>query len=231
MHILKTNINGNPNVGLYGFTTNKYCLLGEEVSDSVKEKISNILNVPCYKLNIAGTSLLGVFLAGNDDILLIPNIVFPWEIEKIEKIAKEHNFKYEIIESELTALGNNIVCNENGCLINPEYSENVKNQIEKIMNIPIKQGQIANLPTVGSLVALNNKGCAIHRDGEDFEIDFVNSTLNVEAETATVNMGNPFIKSGIIVNNNGFMVGDFSGGPEITYLDEIFGFIGDKKNG
>ena len=228
MPILKTDINGNPNVGLYGFATDKYCLLGEEVSDELKEKISKVLDVPCFKLNIAGTSLLGVFLTGNNKDLLIPNIAFPWEIDKIDKISKEIGFNYHIIETELTALGNNIICNDNACIINPDYNEEVKKQLEKALNLKINVSKIANLPTIGSLTALNHKGCAIHRDAEQFEIDFINSIIKIECETATVNMGNPFIKSGVIVNKNGFIVGNASGGPEITYLDEIFGFIGDK---
>jgi translation initiation factor 6 len=228
MHILKTDINGNPNIGLYGFATNKYCFLGEEVSQELADKISKILNVPCFKLNIAGTSLLGVFLVGNDENLLIPKIAFPWEIEKIDKISKEIGFKYHIIETELTALGNNIICNNNACLINPEFNDNVKKQITNALNLQIKEGKIADLPTVGSLAVLNKKGCAIHRDAEQFEIDFINSLLKTDCETATINMGNPFIKSGVIVNDNGFIVGNLSGGPEITYLDEIFGFLGEK---
>lgn len=228
MHILKTDINGNPNVGLYGFATNKYCLLGSEVSQELADKISKILNVPCFKLNIAGTSLLGVFLNGNDTHLLLPNITFPWEIEKIDKISKEIGFKYSIIDTELTALGNNIICNENYCLVNPDYPDNVKKQISDFLNLDVKEAKIADLPTIGSLTALNNSGCAIHRDAEQFEIDFINSKLKINCETATVNMGNPFIKSGILVNNNGFVIGKASGGPEITYLDEIFGFLGDN---
>ncbi|MFT4305201.1 MAG: translation initiation factor IF-6 [Candidatus Woesearchaeota archaeon] len=228
MHILKTDINGNPNIGLYGFVTNKYCLLGEEISDTLAKKISDVLKVPYFKLNIAGTSLLGVFLTGNDDNLLIPNIAFSWEIEKIDKISKEIGFKYSIIDSELTALGNNIICNKNYCLVNPDYNDDIKKQIKKALDLDVKEAKIANLPTIGSLTALNDKGCAIHRDAEQFEIDFISDKLNISCETATVNMGNPFIKSGILVNNNGFVIGKASGGPEITYLDEIFGFLGDN---
>jgi translation initiation factor 6 len=226
MHILKTDINGNPNVGLYGFATNKYCLLGEEVSNKQAEEISKILNVPYFKLNIVGTSLLGAFLTGNDENLLIPKIAFPWEIDKIDKISKEIGFKYHIIDTELTALGNNMICNKEACIVNPDYTEKDRKQIAKALNLQVKEGKIAELPTVGSLAVLNKNGCAIHRDAEQFEIDFINSFLKIECETATVNMGNPFIKSGVIVNDNGFIIGSGSGGPEITYLDEIFGFLG-----
>ena len=96
---------------------------------------------------------------------------------------------------------------------------------EEALKVEAKEGRIADLPTVGSVAVMNNKGCAIHRDAENFEIDFIGSLLKLECESATVNMGNPFLSSGILVNSNGFIVGDISGGPEVTYLDEIFGFL------
>ncbi len=225
MHVIKSSINGNPNIGLYGFATDKYCLLGNEVPKKTMEEIEEVLSVPVFKLNIAGTSLLGAFLAGNDNNLLVPDIAFDSEIAALKKIAEKIGFNIHVIKTDLTALGNNILCNENGCLVNPEFPENVKKQIETSLKIPIKEGNIANIPTVGSVTALNKKGCAIHRDAEDFEVDFINSILDIKCETATVNMGNPFLRSGILVNTNGFIIGNISGGPEVTYLDEIFGFI------
>ena len=39
-------------------------------------------------------------------------------------------------------------------------------------------------------------------------------------------MGVPFIGSGIVCNNHGFIIGDASGGPEIVNADEALGFIG-----
>lgn len=225
MHVIKSHINGNPNIGLYGFATDKFCLVGNEVPEKLVKQIKEILQVPVFELNIAGTSLLGAFLAGNEDHLLLPKILFDSELNKIKEIAKEIGFEYHIIDTDMTALGNNIVCTKKGCLVNPELEENAKEQIEKALGMPIKEGKIANIPTVGSLVVCNSKGCAIHRDAEDFETEFVTDTLGINAETASVNMGNPFLKSGLLVNSNGFIAGETSGGPEITYLDEIFGFL------
>jgi len=38
--------------------------------------------------------------------------------------------------------------------------------------------------------------------------------------TGTVNMGNPFVGSGILCNDKGFVIGDMSGGPEIMNAEE-----------
>ena len=225
MHVLKTHINGNPNVGLYGFATDNYCLLGKDVPDSLAKQIEEVLKVPVFQLNIAGTSLLGVFLSGNNSTLLVPSIAFETEIKALDKISKKTGLNYRIIETELTALGNNVVCSKEGCMVNPDFPEDVKKNIADALDIPVKSGRIADLPTVGSVAVLNKEGCAIHRDAEQFEEKFVSDLLKVECRTSTVNLGNPFLRSGILVNGNGFIVGDASGGPEVVYLDEIFGFI------
>ena len=225
MHVIKANVNGNPNIGLYGFATDKFCFLGNEVSELVVKEIEEVLNVPIFQLNLAGTSLIGVFMTGNEENILIPDIAFDSEIENLKNITNKLGVNLHIINTKLTALGNNIACNLKGCMINPEFSEDVKQQVAEALNLPVKEGKIAGLPTVGSLLVMNKKGCAIHRDAEDFEINFVKSIFNVETETGTVNMGNPFLSSGILANTNGFVVGNASGGPEITYLDETLGFI------
>jgi translation initiation factor 6 len=224
MHIKKMSINGNPNVGLYVYATDSYAIVGRDVSPSQAEEIGKILDVPIFHMNIAGTSLVGVFLAGNDKCLLVPSIAFDSEIKKIDEISKKIGFHYEIINTDLTALGNNILCNNKGCMVNPDFPKAVREEIANAVKVPTKEGKIAGLPTVGSLAAMNDKGCAIHRDSEKFEIDFVSSLLDIECEEATVNLGNPFVKSGIIVTNKGFIVGSASGGPEIVYLEQLFGF-------
>lgn len=221
MHVQKTNFNGNVNLGLYAYATDEYCLVGHDVPNERIDLMHQILKVPIHKISIAGTSLVGVFLAGNNNCLLVPKIAFDTELEILQKL-KIH---YKVIDTKLTALGNNILCNDTGCLINPEFGKPEENEIKDALKVPVKRTKIAGLTTVGALAALNEKGILIHRDSEDFELDFIETTLNLTAVTGTVNFGSPYIKSGVIVNSNGFLIGDISGGPEIQNADNAFGFL------
>ncbi len=221
MHILTTNINGNPNLGLVGDCNNDYCLVGKEVPESRAEKIGQALKVPVHRINICGTSLLGVFLAGNSKMLLVPHIAFDDEIEELNKLGIKHT----IIKTDLTALGNNLLCNDKGCLANPDFSANVKKQIRQALDVTLHPGVIADLNIVGSLAVLNSKGCLVHQDITKAEEKEIKGLLGLNCITGTVNMGNPFIKSGVLCNDKGFVIGDQSGGPEITNADEALGFI------
>ena len=166
MHVLTTNFNGNPNIGLYGFATNEYCLLGREVPDKAAHEVGKVLKVPVHRVNICGTSLTGVFFAGNDHCLLIPHIAFESEINQIEKL----DIPYQLIKTKLTALGNNILCNDKGALVNPDFSAETKKRIRQALNVTLHPGTIAELPTVGSVGVINKNGAVLHQHAKRMEI-------------------------------------------------------------
>jgi len=221
-HILVTNYNSNPNVGLYGFATDKYCLLGTEVPEELDKEISEVLDVPIIRMNIAGTSLLGVFLNGNKNCLLVPKIAFENEL----KILDKHKIKYKLIETKITCLGNNIICNDKGCVVSNEYGEKEIKVFKDALKVDIVKAEIAELNTLGSLAVHTKKGLLCHHEILEHEAELLKKVLKVEVFTGTINMGVPFIGSGILCNNKGFIIGDASGGPEIVNADEALGFIG-----
>ncbi|MGV8141540.1 MAG: translation initiation factor IF-6 [Candidatus Woesearchaeota archaeon] len=221
-HVFVTNFNSNPNIGLYGFATDKYCLIGTEVPEDVAKEMGEVLDVPVIRMNIAGTSILGVFLNGNNNCLLVPKIAFPNELEILDK----NKIKYKLIDTKLTCLGNNIICNDNGCVISSEYGERELKAFKDALKINVVKAKIAGLSTLGSLAVHTKKGLLCHHEVLEHEAELLKKILKVEIFTGTVNMGVPFIGSGILCNNKGFIIGDASGGPEIVNADEALGFIG-----
>ena len=90
-HLLVTNFNGNPNVGLYGYCNDEFCLMGSEVSKRVCNRVSKVLKVEVHRLNLAGTSLVGIFCVGNKNKLLLPSIVFEDELEVLNKLGIKYS--------------------------------------------------------------------------------------------------------------------------------------------
>ncbi len=221
MHVITTNFNGNPNIGLYGFCNNKVCLLGQEVSEECAKEIELVLKVPVHRVTVCGTSLIGVFVTGNDNKILLPDIAFDYEQKKLKSLGID----FELIKCHLTALGNNILCNENGALVNPEFSSDQKKRIRQALGVSLKPGTIAGFDTVGSLAVLNGAGCVVHRDITDEEADYLEDLLGINCVSSTVCMGSPYIASGVLCNDNGFVISDSCGGPEIVNIDESLGFL------
>ncbi|MBD3313812.1 translation initiation factor IF-6 [Candidatus Woesearchaeota archaeon] len=220
-HIATTNFYGNPNIGLYAFATDDYCFVGYDFKKSIRKQIEDILKVPVHSITIAGTPMVGVFAAGNKNCLLVPSIAFEEELEALDKL----NIKYKVIETKLTALGNNILCNDNGCIVNPDFSDREKKLIKEALEVGTVTGRIADVKTVGSCAIANKTHCLVHRDAEKKELALITKTLNAESDTGTVNMANPYVKSGIICNSNGILVGDASGGPEVNNADHVLGYL------
>jgi translation initiation factor 6 len=217
MRVLKTSFRGNPAVGLYIYVTDEYCLAGPEVPDHDFLELERVFGVKAHRFTIAGTGLLGVFLAGNDT-LLVPGITFERELKILEKLG----IKYAIIETIHTALGNNILCNSKGCLVSEEYSEADRQQISAALGLEVKPFKIRDIMVVGSCAVATERGCVCHKGVQDFEKDMIEQNLKVPVITGTVNMGNPYIKAGLAANSRGMLIGDTSGGPEIVNAEEAF---------
>ena len=75
MRVLKAKFHNNPNIGLYSFATDTYCLLPKNLSRHLVESIKEVLNVPTYQVTICNTNLIGVFCTGNEDYLFVPDFI------------------------------------------------------------------------------------------------------------------------------------------------------------
>jgi len=226
-HVESMNIRGEVNIGLMVYANDKFALIPKSIDETEVSTITEILKVPCYKVSIAGTPLIGVFLNGTEDKILVPEIIFDKELKELEIIGKKHGVEFLKFESELTCFGNNMLIANGKAIINPDYKKNELTKLKELLNIDVQTGMIADIEIVGAAVVINkdkNKAL-IHREASNEDIEFIEKTFDVKADTGSVNMGSPYIKSGVVCNKNGFIIGSESGGPEITNADEILGFI------
>ncbi|NJL44122.1 MAG: translation initiation factor 6, partial [Nitrosarchaeum sp.] len=84
---------------------------------------------------------------------------------------------------------------------------------------------IQGLPNTGSfLVHAGDKGM-VPPDTTPQERTLLAKALGLTLEDGTVNMGNSYLRSGIVSNKHGFLISDASGGPEIVNADQALGFL------
>jgi len=224
MHLLKTGVNGSPNVGLFGYATDTYALFGEHVPEKLLRDIQDALGVPVHHVKIAGTGMLGVFLAGNERTLLVPGITFDSERAHLDRLG----IPYAVIDTRHTCLGNNLIANGHGAVLSTEFSDEEAKLIGDALGVPAVRTDIAGLTTPGAMIRIRGDKGVIHRDATPAEIRLVEETLRVTLEPATVNLGTPYLNAGVLNNAHGMIVGDQSGGPEIVHLDEALGYMEDE---
>lgn len=220
-HVITANYNQNPNIGLFCYVNDKYCLVPRNFSLTFKKQFEEVLKVPVYEINAAGTPLLGVFFNGNNDTLIVPEIMFQSELNELEKLK----IKYKIVKSELTALGNNFLFLGNKVVANPDYSDSLLKELEKELNLTIKKGKISELNIVGSLAKGNKNGLLSSPETKEFEIKFLKDFFKTKITKGTLNFGSSYVSSALLCNSNGFIIGELSSGVEIQNADEALGFL------
>jgi len=216
---LRTTLGSDPNMGLYGFATDKYCIIGAEPNKHVLTKMRDTLGVPIHLSHIAETELAGIFMAGNSNGILLTKISEKYEIAKLKKML---DINFAIVKSRETAIGNIVLCNDKGCLVSP-LLKRYKKSIADCLGVEVDIGTMAGLDVVGSAAVTSNTGCLCHRAAKEEELKKVEQLLKVKTDVGTVGFGSPFIKSSLIVNSKGVIIAETSTGPELGRIDEVFG--------
>lgn len=224
-HAAIMSFHGDPNLGLYGVATDKFCLLSRSIPDKQVKEIKEVLGVPVFQVGLYGTDLIGLFAAANSKAVLLPEIIYENELKKLKAHLKKLGIKVQVIKTEHTALGNTILVNDKVAVISSVYSKSQANKIKKLFGVKSIQFDIAGLTIVGSVGIITNKGALFNPNLSDADIKKIEKLLGFEMGLGTINMGNPFVSSGVIANSHGFVVGGYSSGYEIGRLDESLGFL------
>ncbi|WEL19414.1 translation initiation factor IF-6 [Candidatus Nanohalococcus occultus] len=207
--IERYNYEGEPTVGFAATVTPEYAIYPPEF------KRKDFFEAKSVETFITRTKLPGLFTAGNSNCILVPEGLSNIEQKKME----ESEVAFEVINSRRNALGNMILANDKGALISPRLEE-VKDEIEDALEVPVKIGTIAGIPNPGVAAAANNKGALLHREATEEDAELVSEVLDVErVDIGSINMGSPYIGSGMICDDENVLVGEESTGPEIGRID------------
>lgn len=223
-HILRTDLRGDPNIGLFGVATDDYLLIGNTLTEKETESLAEVLDVEVYRLNVAGTRLVGMFLAGNSNGIVAPEILTDKETERLEEIADDLGVGLAFLGADETALGNLILPNDNGCVVSG-LLEDEKQEIEDVLDVGTGTAEIAGLETVGSCGVSTNQGLLVHRACSEEELDRIEEILDVRGNIGSVSYGSPFVGSGVLANSHGFAASGSTTGPELQRIDEALGFV------
>lgn len=208
--IQKYNYKGDINTGFYLTLTDSY---------AVKARDFEVEGLPdnTVETRIAGTTLVGLFTAGNSNCLLVPDSIKDIERKKLD----ESDIDYEVIDSVESALGNVILANDKGAVISPEL-EDEKEKISEALEVPVDTVEIAGVPNPGVCGIANSRGAVLHRDATEEDAELVKKVLDVEnIDIGTINTGSPFVGSGAVANDSLILVGHDTTGPEIGRIDRV----------
>lgn len=212
---------GNPNLGVYVRATDAHVFYADSASRREAGEIESTLEVPGVPVSIGGSHVVGSLMAGNRRGLVVADIVFEAELRKIQRAGLHVSRLAEL----LNAAGNNILCNDHGALVNPEYSDAAVSLIHKALGVPVHRGTLAELGTVGMAGVATSRGVLVHPKSTPEEREAARRILGADVMVGTVNHGTGLIGAGLVANARGALIGRGSTGIELSRIEEALGFL------
>ena len=166
MKFSRMNFHADPNIGLYGWATDSYCLLGFEPASAVRKKIEKILKVKVRTSSVAGTDLVGIFATGNSSGIVLGKIAEKDELARLRKLFKGLNVC--TVPSKETAIGNIVLCNDNAALVSTKLKK-YRKDIEDCLGCEVEAGTLGGMEVVGSVAIATNKGCLCYPETDEEE--------------------------------------------------------------
>jgi translation initiation factor 6 len=211
---------GSPNIGVYIFANNRLALLPSDAPPKLVDQVREVLKVEDVVLTtLAGSRLLGVFAAGNDNGLVLPRVALDSEVELLLKHAKQAGLNLEVLRDlRETGVGNLILANSKGCLVGSILPKNISKIVSDVLGVECLSRDIAGLPLVGSLAVATNLGLALPPLVTEEELEEISSILRVPARAITVNRGKLFLRAGLVANDKGAIAGGDTTGIELMQI-------------
>jgi len=216
-HIKKVEYKGSPNIGLFFFATDSYVIGPEKIKDL------DVLKVPFINVTIGGLPLAGIFCCGNTHNLVISKLIEERELKNLKEEIRnlDIDVNLHIFDNKNTAIGNLVVCNDKGAAISEKIKKD-KKFFENALDVEvIESSKIGDSSLIGSYSVATNKGVLLCNECSEEEYQKICDVLKVEGDLCSVNFGSPFLRSGIIANSYGCLVGKETTGFEIARIDEI----------
>lgn len=211
----------NPNIGLYMFANDKFCILGREVDSKKKKEIESVLGVKVYTITALGTELIGVFVSGNNEMIVIPEM-FDYEQKEIEKICKKYDVKLFVLPNKINTYGNSLCIGSDEILINSDYGADFVKELKSKTKLNVLKIDNKEFRNVGGVIRFLNEKYYV---SQELEKEDVKSILKKVAGVGSVNSGAAFVSSGIVGNSNGLVLGSMCSTVEIQDIVESLDYL------
>ena len=206
---------GTSNIGVFTAVNESVAFIAADAAPEFVKDVEEALQVKTQLMTVAGSFVIGSLVVMNSNGAVVSGLADPREVEIISSFLP-----CTLIEDTLNAAGNNILANDNGAIVNPEYSDEMVKLISDALGVECVRASISGINTVGSICKATNKGCVCHVDASDEEIKLIQDVLKVESIRSTVNHGARMVGAGILANSKGALIGDDTTPIEMGKIEE-----------
>lgn len=213
--------NKNPNIGIFGRVNDRIAIVPRGSPRRFTTALEESLEVEVHQTNIAGTSLVGSLVAMNNSGLVVTRQASADEVKELKGL----DMKVAVIKDKYTAMGNLLLLNDRGAIAGKGFGKRSLRLMADALDCEVVTGELGEFRTLGAIGIATNKGALVHPLVSEGELEWVEGILKVEVEVGTVNRGVGFVRTGIIANGKGLLMGNETTGPEITRIEETLGLL------
>ncbi|MFW6437336.1 MAG: translation initiation factor IF-6 [Halococcoides sp.] len=220
--MLRAAFAGSTYVGVYARATDEYLLVRPGADADLTDALGDELGVPVVETTIGGAGTVGALATGNENGLLVTSRATERERERLADAVDRPVVE---LPGRINAAGNVVLANDNGAYVHPDLSRDAVQAVADALAVPVERGALAGVQTVGTAAVATDRGVLAHPQATDAELDRLEDVLDVPADVGTINYGGPLVGSGLVANENGYVVGRDTSGPELGRIESALGYI------
>jgi len=216
-HMIRlSTIRRNPSIGVFAGACETAAFASASVPEAFISDLSEALDVPVFQTDVAQTGLVGSMIAFNSAGVALPRNITGSELN----FFKEQGLNVAVIDDKPTALGNLILANDSGAVVSTHFSSDARQAISDVLDVDVEAMNLHGLRTVGSMGVATSKGALVHAGVSEEELESIEKLLKVEIDIGTVNRGIGYIRTGLIANSKGALIGRTTTSPEISRIED-----------
>jgi len=197
-------------------------LVRHDVDDELAESMADELAVDAVPTTIGGSGTVGSLAVGNENGLLVSNRVTDRETERLEAAVDGSVVE---LPGKINAAGNVVLTNDYGAYVHPDLSREAVSAVKEALDVPVLRGDLGGVDTVGTAAVANNSGVLCHPQASESELEALEDHLDVYADLGTINYGTPLLGSGLVANDDSYLVGEDTTGPELGRIEDTLGYL------
>jgi len=206
-------VEGNPYVGVFCAANDELLVVPPGLPRAAIKHLDEALETRHVVTLIGHSTVIGSLLAMNSKGILASPFVEDAELDAIGDAVYP-------LPDRLSAVGNNVLCNDHGAVVHPGYDDEAVGFIHDVLGVPVVRGTVAATRTVGSVAVATNQGVLCHPHARPGEMEVLKTTLRVPVMITTANYGAAQVGACMVANSHGAVVGARTTPIELGRIEE-----------
>ncbi len=215
MPVGRTLVGGSPYLGVFVRADERRALVPPSLPTAVDRELRRVLGIETVRTTVADSEVVGALVAVNGRGVLVGEGIDPDERRALETLGPVTTIRHR-----QNAVGNNVLANDRGALVHPDYSAEAIAAVEGGLGVPAERATLAGLATVGMAGVATSRGAVVHPKATDRELALAEKVLGVPVLRSTANFGVPVVGACVVANSRGLLVGRPTTPVEIVHLQD-----------